>query len=318
MIFKFARIGLLLVALVASGCGKRNTPVEEHKESATPSATSTPTPKATPTLTPSTPKHQNLREEDASARTLRERREDILSEIKSLTGSARGDLTPQEWQKVKEKYWRPRFNNPLIYGSQSSVNDLMKNNSSKEPLIEQLATGNFTSVGDRDEQKSLAAFHLLGMLTAAAGGRTLPNALVGRLNQPPTKGDLYFYEIFSDAFVEVGERERLAPSEVEAWKNVATATNPIYRLLALKTFPQVAADSSQKIELYKSYLGETDPAILGAVIDLSVQTTDPAASEFLAGLKSNPNVTGNPEMRQKIERSIEWLKTLPPKTPNDQ
>ena len=310
MIVKFAKGSLVVLALGLSGCGKSNPSSEKEKATPTP----TPLKQTAQKSTAVKPKVQQPREENPSTQSLRTRRENLLAEIMAITGSSGGELTTEQWQKVKKHYWRSGFNQPIANKStQPSVEGLIESNSPKESLIEQLATGKFTSINNQDEQQALIALHLLAMMSASAGGRTLPAAFADRANQSvPTQGDLYLFDVFNDAFVEVDNRRQLVPSELKTWGDLAGSPNPVYRLLALQNFWHVTPDSSQWIDFYKLYVKENDPAIIDKLIGLTTQTSKPNASAILLDLKTNPNVSTNPQLTERIDHSIEFLKSLPP------
>ncbi len=310
-----AAIAFLVLSVV--GCEKKEPPPNEMAEK----PETAQTPSKNRTHVPSSPdaEAQKTAETAPPVQSFQARRENIAAEIVAIVGRNAGELTVDQWRQIKARYWCLGFDQALYYGSSSaSVKDLIESNSPKElSLIEQLATGNFVSVSDQNEQQALIAFHLLAMTTAGGGGRTLPAAINDRINQvTPTSGDFYLFEIFNDAFVEVNGRRELDSLELAAWQTVASSLNPIYRLLALRNFCNVSIEQSQWLDFYSLYVDEKDPMIVSEVVELAVQSARPDASKILTGLKTNANVSNDPDLRSRIDRSIEWLETLPAPTSN--
>jgi hypothetical protein len=141
---------------------------------------------------------------------------------------------------------------------------------------------------------------LKGLSLTAAATRTelLSQFAQQRANAlPPTAADVAIFEALNDGIGELSPTR--GASAFEVWEPLASAANPIYRLLALRaamhTTSRAAAglssedpnytriDAPAKLGFYLRYLNESDPTIL---------------SEAIAAIATVPT----PEARQAIEK----------------
>lgn len=240
----------------------------------------------------------------------------FIKEIEGLIGRHVADLTSEEWGAIKQHYWTPTLNQviPQTKGgvSQLAIGDMLATESGKEPLIVQVATGKFTNIPDPAEQEFLVATHLLAMSTAGQGGASLPEAIADRVDDPHvTRGDLFMFEVFSDAFVEVSNRKQLSQASRGKWQQLAACPNRLYRLLALRTFSHVQPEPKDWLAFYRNYINETDPEIFKEATSLVSQTSFLEARDVLLEFRNRCNKSIEPTFIDDLDLSIEWLKRQP-------
>lgn len=244
------------------------------------------------------------------------KRLEFLREIEGIIGRNVAVLTSEEWLAIKQHYWTPTLNQviPQTKGesAQSAISGILATDAGKEPLIVQVATGKFTSILDPAEQEFLVATHLLAMATAGQGGASLPEAIADRVDDPHvTRGDLFMFEVFSDAFVEVSNRKQLSQASREKWQQLATCPNRLYRLLALRTFSHVQPEPKDWLVFYRNYINETDPEIFKEATSLVSQTSFLEARDVLLEFRNRCNKSIEPTFIDDLDLSIEWLKQQP-------
>jgi hypothetical protein len=242
-------------------------------------------------------------------------RKEIASDIVTVLGAVpTDDLSASQWRMIRSRYWCKGFDAAIQQPGDSkslTVKDLLRSATSKEPLALQLTSGTFTSVTDAHEQEALMALHSLVMMSAMKGGHSLPVA-IGELakNSTPTRGDVFLFEIFDDAFVEMGNTHEVSPADWQAWVNMTQAQNPIHRLLALRTFRKVSTDSSQWLDFYGNYVAEQDHAILAELITHLFESGKPDAAKVLTGLQTNPEIVASPDLTARVKRAQQIIDRL--------
>lgn len=305
------RLGLALLMLV--GCGKDadrqgSDPVaEEHLETED-------SPKLTNAGVIVNATRSSL-DTPSSPSNLNKARDQVLNEYSQLAGSVSAPLSPQGWRTLWEQYWTSTLDLSVKSkdGRLGAVTDLLTVPEGQTPLVAQLATGDFTDDIDLEEQRFLIAAHMLAMAVASNGGVSLPAAVSVRSEDTDIRrSDLFLFQVFDDAFVDVPQRSGMSPDEVGQWEGLARSPNPLYRLLALRTFRRVAPEPEQWLSFYGSYVREKDLAIAEEAIDLAFQTARPEATRLLEDIREGLGESAPPELLDKIDRSIAWLRNRLP------
>lgn len=299
-----------LAALVLIGCGKEDSPQASETNDAAKA-------KASQTVLPSKPPGKatsaSLAAPPAAGQSMPQTRQRILGEIVQLIGKPAAGLSAEHWKAVKARYWMPGFDRVVQQGAKPlNVQDLLAVPKGKESLITQILTGHFTDVGDKAEQDALLAFHTLALVTAASGGASLPAALEDRKGDANiTRGDMILFEVLSDAFVDMPHREQVSQADLDQWKRLATSPNSLHRLLALRTFQNVAPQPEQWLEFYRLYLAEQDQGIIEEVADMAFQTAKPEAAALLVEIRAKAGQATPADFLAKLDRSIDFLQKLP-------
>jgi hypothetical protein len=234
-----------------------------------------------------------------------------MAEIVSMIGRPTDGLTRDHWRQIRERYWLPSFSRVIrATGDTTSIQELLRTPKDKKPLITQLLSGAFEKQ-DAAERDSLLALHNLAIVTAAAGGTSLPAALAERQSDPNiTEGDMILFDVFADAFEDVPRAEQLELRTFQEWQHMAVSPNAIVRLLALQTFRRVAPEPEQWIEFYRSYKNENDQGILIELTDRAVETAKPEAAAILEEIRSRPGQALPDDLAEKLDRSIDFLEKM--------
>lgn len=141
----------------------------------------------------------------------------------------------------------------------------------------------------------------------------LPEFAMQRANVlPPTSVDLAIFDAFNNALDELGPTNLGTP--FEPWVQLASATNPIYRLLALRaamhTTSRAASglssedpnftriDAPAKLSFYLRYLNEGDPKILSEAIAAIATVPTPEARQAIEKFQATQHQRGNSVLTQ--------------------
>lgn len=308
------KVYLACAALLLVGCDKN-----DERPSNSEASRSEPTPSSTQSRAPSNLKStKRIRRAVTSItdESLPSKRIEFLKEIEGIIGRHVADLTSEEWQAIKQHYWTPTLDQVISQtkggAPQLAISDMLATEAGKEPLVVQVATGKFTTILDPAEQEFLVATHLLAMVTAGQGGASLPEAISDRCGDPQiTRGDLFIFEVLSDAFVEVSNRKQLSQSSEEKWQQLTTSPNRLYRLLALRTFRCAQPGPGEWLAFYRNYLNETDPEIFREATSLVSQTSFLEAGSVLLEFRNRCNKSSESSFVDDLDLSIEWLKRQP-------
>lgn len=243
--------------------------------------------------------------------SLPQTRRRIIDEITRLIGSQKGGFTKEHWRILKNRYWRPGFDDVARRADDTStILQLLSTPKDKEQLITQIATGRFTDVHDNAEKESLLAFHLLAIMTAySGGGGSLPNAFEQRQDMSEiTRGDVYMFVVFNDAFADV-PRGDVTQTDLDQWKSMAKSSNGLQRLLALRTFQRVGSNRKQWLDFYQNYLAEPDQGILEEVCLYAYMTALPEAANLLLEIRDRSDIGKNSNFVTKLNERIVDLQT---------
>lgn len=299
---------LAIATLLLAGCGKKedarqDADANDGAKSVEDGATHTP---PSQSAMPQEPKS------GASQTSPQQVRQRIMADIVETIGKPDGGLTRDHWRKIKERYWLPSFDHTVRgLDDAKSVSELLATPEGKTPLVVQLLSGSFETQ-DPAEEEALLAFHNMALVTAATGGASLSSALADRRNDPNiTQGDVIMFEVFNDAFVDMPRRSQVSQETLQEWQELASSPNALVRLLALRTFSNVAPNPEQWLEFYRSYQAESDPLILEEATSLAFLTGLPSAADFLSEVRDRVGQETSSAFSEKLDRSIEFLRSRP-------
>jgi hypothetical protein len=301
-------------ALLLASCGKEyNGHVTDADAEAAPPKAPPNVPQQAPSTTQRVPVQSSA--PNNSSRTAPQARQRVMAEIVSMIGKPADGLTRDHWRQIRERYWLPSFSRVIrATGDTASIQELLRSPKDKQPLIVQLLSGAFETQ-DAAERDSLLALHNLAIVTAAAGGTSLPAALAERQSDPNiTEGDMILFEVFTDAFEDVPRAEQLGQSTFQEWQHMAVSPNAVVRLLALQTFRRIAPEPEQWLEFYRSYKNESDEGILIELTDRAVETAKPEAAAILEEIRSRPGQALTDDLADKLDRSIDFLEKMESRT----
>jgi hypothetical protein len=246
---------------------------------------------------------------------LRKKREIILKDLQSILGETSGTITADKWNTLKKRYWTKSLDDQILTQNGTkplTIKDVFETPIAKSGIIREVASGKFSYIKDTAEQEFLLAFHLLAMTS----GPSLPQVVKDYINNESiSRGDILLFILFSDGLIDLPQKPILTKSELDQWTSLAKSPKSIYRLLGLQTYRKVAPEPIQWIEYYKLYTDESDPAIRENLIDLIFMTAIPEAADLLSQIRSKPEIEKDSILAAKLDRSITFLRKLPPKTP---
>ena len=145
------------------------------------------------------------------------------------------------------------------------------------------------------------------MLIAAGGGDSLPLIFEERRDDAKiTRGDVFLFEVFNDAFIEV-RRHEVSESDLAQWTYMAKSPNRIQRLLALRTFHSVGKTPKDWLNFYNNYLREPDLGIMGEVISKTYMTMQPEAIDLLSDISKREDIVKHEVLKNKLNDCIQDL-----------
>jgi hypothetical protein len=249
--------------------------------------------------------------------TIQTKRLKILHETEEFIGRQVDELSADEWRKLKQYYWTKTLDQVISqtkeHEPKPSLNNLLATATGKDPLIPQLLSGKFTDIKEPAEQEFLIATHLVAIGAAANGGATLPEAVGDRADDPQiTRGDLFIFEVFIDAFIEVSNRKPISLHSKDQWNRLAGSSNSLYRLLALRTFRRVEIDPKQWLTFYSGYLNEKDQDIFKEAISLASQPEIPGSLELLSQFRAACTAATPQSTIEDLEVAIKWIEKCNP------
>ena len=308
-------IGFIFLTLQFVGCKKEKKPNNEH--SATEKWSLPRILKLPPNPTVGSSIKRRVAASPTDEVTIQEKRLKILQETEEFIGRQVDELSADEWRKLKQHYWTKTLDQVVSQTKEiepnATLSNLLATATGKDPLIPQLLSGRFTDIKEPAEQEFLIATHLVALGAAANGGATLPEAVGDRADYPQiTRGDLFIFEVFSDAFVEVSNRKLISLQSKDQWSRLAASSNSLYRLLALRTFRRVEIDPKQWLNFYSRYLNEKDQDIFKEAISLASQPEIPGSLELLSQFRTACTAATPQGTIEDLEVAIKWIKKCNP------
>jgi len=166
-------------------------------------------------------------------------------------------------------------------------------------------------VSDRMEFEAAYALTLIATSACLGSGAELPAFLNRAGTLPPTKGDVVIFRALGDGLLYLEHPAVLNDSQFNGWLQLITARNPIYRLIAARTFNSVSSDLGQKSVVYRQLLNDTDPVITRiAVIGATRNVTD-ETSTALSEFRDRQKKLGNAELVDVASKALERIEKRP-------
>lgn len=262
--------------------------------------------------------------------------ESIDSQIRQRMGDR--NASPEEaLSRITEMWrstWVPSFDQPLGSSNSNPRNlpDIFKSLcSDSTSFIDTLRSNQTSTLATVEEKEAGYAMILLSSLAAMSNGSELSDMLASRANALPIcKGDLVVYLALSDSV------KNIPPTAVlENWIGMTEASNPVYRLIALEAgiraqpsfartmsqeYPKaedIAKINSAKMAFYERYTNETDPVIVGKLIEVLAVTSSKEAQDTLKLIRDRQAKLGAREIVQRADQAIEQMgKLIKAQSPN--
>lgn len=205
--------------------------------------------------------------------------------------------------------------------------EIAKLSSSNPNFRELLMSGKVSFLSGNEEMYSAAGLYSSGVLAGSFAGDGITNLLSQRSNQlPPSALDLVAYFAISDGIREIGSGVSHNYPTLESLAPYATAQNPIYRLLALQatakalpsgvTQPPIdegkesVAINQARAAVLQKYANETDPVIVGKLIEVLAATSNKEAQSTLKLIRERQAKLGASDIMQQADQAIEQVSKL--------
>jgi hypothetical protein len=197
------------------------------------------------------------------------------------------------WEPTFDVRWSPsdmktlsQLINDLESGSETSFNQIVKER--KEPWAKDLES--------RKSAITIAAA-CAAIFSTPPADDIVPAAELPRLfnkyrdQMPPTAGDVMICKMIAETSALFEGRPQIPEGRAEAWNELASAKNPLYRLIALKIFRSFQVSQKQAETFYSMYLNETEEGINKALVNALSTRNDPWAAETVVKVqeKIRPN-----------------------------
>jgi hypothetical protein len=142
-------------------------------------------------------------------------------------------------------------------------------------------------------------------------GAELPAFLTRAGSLPPTKGDVVVFRAFSDGLLFLEHPAILNDGQFNGWLQLATARNPVYRLIAVRTFNSVSSDLAQRSAVYRRLLNDSDPAIAKMAVTGASLNLTPETSAALSEFRERHNRLGNADLAETAGKALARLRKGP-------
>lgn len=312
-------IAALWVALLV-GCERRtNTegslpekpvaPMQNAVPTAPPASTSI---VATPTPTPPMRQPEPANDAQAAIRRVRARLQNEFGDGSSdLKGVAK---LHSAWNET----WNPGFDAML----KSATSPEVANGTIVPPEVtEQLADSTATAellandeasfVSNRNEFEAAYGLTLIASSVCMGSGGELPAFLTRSESLPPTKGDVVVFRALSDGLLFLEHPTVLNNAQFNSWLQLAAARNPVYRLIAARTFNSVSSDLAQKSAVYRRLLTDSDPTIARIAVTGASRNVTPETSAALSEFRDRQNRIGNSELAGTAAKALARVEKRP-------
>ncbi len=312
-------LGVALTLALLFGCGRRPKLDETIPENPTSpkqeDVASTSSPMSLHSVPKSEPSTRQMKpSEDAKASIER-----VRTRLKREFGSL-----PSEMKDIGKLHalwgetWTSSFDVPLESTSSREIAkgqivppEVVAHLNESATMAELLAKGAVDFVTDQKELETAYALSLIASSACMGSGAELPAFLYRAGSLPPNKGDLVVFRALTDGLMSLEHPAVLNDAQFNGWHQLATAKNPVYRLIAARTFHLVSGDVEQRSEVYRRLLKDSDPVIARiAVIAASRYVTD-ETSAALTEFRERQNRIGNTELAEVAAKALSRIEKRP-------
>jgi hypothetical protein len=210
--------------------------------------------------------------------------------------------------------WLEIYNLPLPSSSHAPVqqgdqnpDELLEVKQPVKPYILQIAEGKLDLASDEQELESMMCLHMLLAGVMLQGGYHLPELLDDRINQlPPNRGDLITFQLAQDALQlhESGDSP-ITPAQSALWERMSQAGNPVYRQLAIKAYPRLAATNEDVVRFLQGCDTETDEQNLLLLVSSAAALPEGMGLQYLKNLQARGVAQTSSNVASAIKASIE-------------
>lgn len=316
-------LALCVAAALLGGCDRRSKTAESVPErspsptkDAVPSLPATPTP-ATPRVaaaTPQPPMRQPAPSDDAQTSINR-----VRARLKAEFGTQPADLKNiAKLHAVWTESWHPGFDAPLesasspeVASGQTVPPEIMEHLSDTTSAAELFAKDQAGFVSDRKEFEAAYALTLIASSVCMGSGAELPAFLPRAGSLPPTKGDVVVFRALADGLLFLEHPAVLTDGQFNGWLQLATARNPVYRLIAARTINSVSSDLAQRSAVYRRLLNDSDPAIARIAVTGASRNVTPETSAALSDFRERQDRLGNADLAETAAKALARVEKRP-------
>jgi hypothetical protein len=300
---------LLIITIVCTGCSKSpdestaaDTPAPKEKAAAT-------TPHQASIAAPAAPTPGIA---NAPLDPMKKR---VAARFEKWFGAMQQEAMPiAKARTAWRESWLGSYDAPLASSSNPRVQQGAENppevatiKPPAKPYVLQIAEGKFDLAANEQEQESMTCLHMLLAGVMLQGGYQLPELLNDRFDElPPNRGDLFTFQLVQDA-AQLRERSGspITPDQAAAWERMSQAKNPIYRQLALKVYPRLAATNEAVLKFLQACGGETDAQNIMLMVSSAAALPDGIGLDYLKSLQAGNFAKSQPGAATAIAASIE-------------
>jgi hypothetical protein len=238
----------------------------------------------------------------------------LLTEVEHILGRPPSKLSAADWKMIHQKYWVASFSEPLprLTNTSSIKDDLVKNWHGKKSLVSQIMNGDFEDSLNLQEREAGIVLYFLAWQTARDAGNFFPIALKSQPNSGVvTKGDAMLVEFYNDAFLDVVHSEPLSQSDLEDWKELGRSSNPVFRLLALRSLACTTSNLDQQLAFYAGFVSDSDSGILQELIGYVTRIVHPSTREILTALQSRTDLPDAGALQAAISVNLKFIDEQP-------
>lgn len=213
--------------------------------------------------------------------------------------------------------WLAHYNDPVASASNSRVNqgldlpfEINDFKSPSKPYFVQMREGRFELAHDDEEIESLSCLHMLMIGVMVGGGRQLPDLLSDRIDAlPPSVGDLHVLQMVRES-IQLRQQTNIPMIEAQrdAWEQMSTSHNPIYRNIALTIYPRIGASNDQILEFYQKCENETDSHNLITIVSNVEALPNGLGRAYLERLQTQIDRQRSPAVATAISDALDNLK----------
>jgi len=176
-------------------------------------------------------------------------------------------------------------------------------------LADKLANGSAPILSGQGDYDSFAG--MVAVLSDAVENTradAVPLIFDSRKNAlPAKKGDIVVGNIMLCLERLAAGFTSLTPSELNSWNGLATALNPIYRLIGADAFQHTCSDLNQWTTFYSLYASEPDGNIVKSVIDILGQKSKKSLIPCLQAIQNGQSAINNTAEAQYAGEVIQRL-----------
>ena len=305
------------------GCGKRpdaaqpeseNMPSPKQVIASTPSSKTSPSrPIITSSMSQSSARHATQADEAQASMErvraqLKEKLENRLSDLNDIA------KLRSAWSET----WHTSFDvllesasSPAVASGQVVPPEIMEHLKATVSAAELFAKDEAGFVGDRKEFEAAYALTVIATSVCMGTGAELPTFLNRAGSLPPTKGDIVVFRALGDGLLYLEHPSVLNDAQFKGWLQLVTARNPVYRLIAARTFNSVSSDLAQRSEVYRQLLNDSDPAIARIAVMGTSRNVTPETSAALSEFLDRQKRSGNAELVGVATKALERVEKHP-------